>query len=371
MSISTYMNYMTESERTSFIAEKTMMDEFEKLNTLYEMCNLQQKIHNIDIENKVLTENGSYDDYAILLMEANEQVSQEKKGILAKIFDWFSNVFEAIHNAIASIFSKKVDPNAEIEIKQGLMDPEFMQLIDQVVQSGKAYAAQILTATMVSILSDGFKKGIGATIGKIKGIVDKALSNPTVVKVKASVGQGIMNKVNKVTSVFTTMVGNFNKLFTGNKLNNPDDANKVQKILSSIGDGLNSLMKGPIDAVKDAFNKAPDANANQTDQNANGQNNTNQNSANQNNNNQANGNAGTAANANQGQVTGAQQGAQTGPAPAQTAANNAGQAGQAQPVNASADTEPITDNELSMYESVFGKLDEKKEDDISDLLNMI
>jgi hypothetical protein len=335
----TYMNYMTESERESYIAEKAIEDEFEKLNLLYEMCNLQQRIHTIDVENKVLTENGSFDDYAVLLMEANQQVSQEKQGILAKIFDWFAKVFESLHKAIADLFAKKVDPQKDVQMNAGLMSPEFSAMLDGLIKDAKGYAMQIISGAAIQVVAEVFKNGLGATINKGKQIAKNFLNNPKVVKVKAAVSQGVMGKIDGAISAINEVVNKISDKFKKGDVKTDSDGSKVQGVLTQLKDALMDIVKNPMQSITKALTGALNTPA--ADQNAQAQ-----------------------------PAAAPQQPQQAAPAPAP--ATNPQPAQPAQPVTASTETEKINDGELSLYESVFGKLEEeKKEDDISDLLDMI
>ena len=334
----TYMGYLTEADRASFIAEKAMNDEFEKLNILFEMCSLQQRIHEIDVENKVLTESGSYDDYAVLLMEANEQVSQEKQGILAKIFEWFANLFDSIHKAITGIFAKKVDANAQVNAPAAFFDQKFNGLIDGVLAVLNNDIVKMFASATVGAIATAFSNKIVGKVDELINWFTTSIKNGGMKLVAKSMLDGVTNKFQNLGKSVMDIIG---KLKT-KKPENDQAATGEQGMLKKLGELMSKVVNGGIQNISNVIANIGGGNNQQT----------------------ANANA-------QAQPAAApQQPQQAAPAPAP--ATNPQPAQPAQPVTASAETEKLEDNDLSLYESVFGKLDEdKKEDDISDLLSMI
>jgi hypothetical protein len=302
------------------------------------MCSLQQRIHEIDVENKVLTENGRYDDYAVLLMEANEQVSQEKQGILAKIFEWFAKVFDSIHKSIAGIFAKKVDPNTQVNAPAALFDNKFNQMLDGVMNILNNDIVKMFASAAIGALAKTFGDKLAGKVDELVNWFTNTLKSGGMKLVASVVANTVTTKLQNVSS---TLMDFINKL-KNKKPETDNDATAEQGMLKKLGSLLTGVVNKGIGAITTAFSQATGNNQQ--------------------------------ANTNNQQAAPAQNTQQAQPAPAPAPAANANQAPQQQaaPVTASTETEKINDGELSLYESVFGKLEEeKKEDDISDLLDMI
>ena len=351
-----YKNYMTEAERASYIENKKLEDEFTKLNILYEMTCLQQQIHRIDVEAHILESNGTYDDYGILMMEADQQVAEQKRSILGSIFEWFAKVFDSISNAIKSIFTSKANPNDTMEVNSMFVNPQFNQMFDSVINMIKSNILPIIGTAAISALSSIFKEGIGQGIDKIVNFMKTNFAQSKLVKVPVAKGKEIIKKMQDGLGTITQFVNGTNNKNIDE--NNQADTDEAKGFLKKLGEFVTNAINGTIKSVSDAISKAKPANQNNQNNQQNTQNAGNDNKAN----NQS-----------------AQQPAQNNnPAPA----NPAPAQQPAQPAAAPANNAPtgqesvaateITDNELSVYESVFGKMEEEpKNDDISDLLALI
>ena len=84
--MSIFNEYLTGIDRELAIEESAFDTEFSKLQTMYEMCNLQLAQMHKDAELKVLTESGTYDDLTYLLQEADAEVAGQRKNILQHYF---------------------------------------------------------------------------------------------------------------------------------------------------------------------------------------------------------------------------------------------------------------------------------------------
>lgn len=79
--------YMTESERTNLILEKSDDVIFAKLVNMYEMVDRNLEINKAEAELKVIKESGTESDLTYLISEAEEEANEKKKGILKKLID--------------------------------------------------------------------------------------------------------------------------------------------------------------------------------------------------------------------------------------------------------------------------------------------
>lgn len=368
----TYMDYLTESDRIDYITEKAINDEFEKLNILFEMCSLQQKIHEMDIENKVLEESGTYDDYAILLMEANQQVSEEKKGILAKIFDWFAKVFSSIHEKISAIFSKNVDPNKDVSAPAVFFDNAFTSLLGGVESLLNSRLAQALIGTTLGVVADKLGADIYKKMDELKNKFVNLLAAGGTKIVKCKVMQGMSTRISKIGD----SINNFINKANSKPVETDSDVDKGKNCLQKLGD----LVSGFVSKAQSTItNVVTGGNANQNqnnNQNQNGQN-TNNNGNDQSANNTNNGNnQSTNTNGDNGQNNGGPGNNTGGTNTGNGATNTNNTTGNGQPPagTESTGTYNVSGNELTMYESIFGKLendDTNTKSDILDILDII
>ena len=84
-----FEHYLEGAEREAYIEEFTFENNMARLDTLYEMTNLQLSQMYRDAELKVLTECGTYDDFQYLIEEADKEVAPQKMGILESILNAF------------------------------------------------------------------------------------------------------------------------------------------------------------------------------------------------------------------------------------------------------------------------------------------
>lgn len=118
--MSIYYEYLSDYERSIMIERAKIDNEFEKLQTLYEMTNLQLSQLEKEAEHKVFSESGTYDDLTYLLQEAGNEVIEKKKGIIATIIDAIKRLFNAITGKSNEIKSSQVGPDEMISVPSDL-----------------------------------------------------------------------------------------------------------------------------------------------------------------------------------------------------------------------------------------------------------
>jgi hypothetical protein len=227
-------------------------------------------------------------------------------------------------------------------------NPKFNQMIDPIIK--------LLDNDIVKTFAGAAIGAAAKTFGdkfatQINGFVDwfmGSLKSGGMAIVKSAVGQAISKKIGDAATKVNNYIG---KYFKAAKPENDDAAKNEQKAASIFG-RLQSAFSAGLGELNKAFGKIiPGQQPQQqpaADQNAQTQ---------------------------PQQQAAPQQAPAPAPAPA-PAAQPAQTGAPAQPgvgmvAQASAPTEEIKDGELSMFESVFGKVDEEKPDDITDLLSMI
>lgn len=253
--MSIFNEYLTGYERELAIEESAFDTEFSKLQTMYEMTNLQLAQMHKDAELKVLTESGTYDDLTYLISEAEAEVGEQKKGILARIIDLIGKLFAAIGSKLSSLVNKG-NENAIVEAPADTVEK-----------------ANVITNAIDSIrggfdkLSRGEWSGALDILNGAKGPAMAAAAgfgtHAVLKKWKKGELDGIIAKLNaafeKLKSLFNSLK---TKLF-GDKAGDEDNKNKGFNIIREIGNYVNTfigkLKKYIGDAIAKVTGKADDA----------------------------------------------------------------------------------------------------------------
>lgn len=97
---------LTGFEREIAIESAKMDISMQKLDALYEAVDANLQANYKEAELKVYTESGTYDDLAMLYMEAENDAAEKKGGILSSLFNAILNLCSSIINGIKNIFKK-------------------------------------------------------------------------------------------------------------------------------------------------------------------------------------------------------------------------------------------------------------------------
>ena len=90
--------YMDAIERESDMFDRSMKIESNKISLMVEAYYNKLENDYLLAEQKVMMENGTYDDLTYLYMEANEESKQNKETIFQKIKAFFQRIFDSIKN---------------------------------------------------------------------------------------------------------------------------------------------------------------------------------------------------------------------------------------------------------------------------------
>ena len=177
--MSIFNEYLTGLDRELAIEESAFDTEFSKLNTMYEMVNLQLTQMQKDAELKVLTESGTYDDLTYLISEAETEVGQQKKGIIATIIDAIGRLFSAIGTKISQIFGKG-EANMEVEAPAETVEKgnAIVNAMNEAHNGDFSGALNLLNAVKIPVITAGGAVATGVAIkkykkGELDGLVKK------------------------------------------------------------------------------------------------------------------------------------------------------------------------------------------------------
>ena len=128
-------------------------NKLDNLFTMYEMsiCRTNQIYR--DLETKIYAEDGTFDDMEYLYSEAEEQMDEQKVGILSKIINFIRNIIKKLKDRIMSLFGKGDDTDIEVPKEQ-------LGMIDKIINHFKN-----IKAAFTKILSGDILGGCGDLIG--------------------------------------------------------------------------------------------------------------------------------------------------------------------------------------------------------------
>ena len=150
-----YNGYLTGIERYLAIEDAKLDNAFSRIDTMWEMVNLEYEQNIRDAELKVFSESGTYEDLLYLYQEAENEANQKKGGILSKLCDFISSIFDTIGNWFGKLFGNG-DPPPPPDGEQ----PESLVKSVNGFMQVKEIIGSILN-TIVTVLTFGLNKKLG------------------------------------------------------------------------------------------------------------------------------------------------------------------------------------------------------------------
>ena len=172
-----YNSHLRGPARKMAIFDAEMANQSNKLATMYEMVSLKSNQIYKDIETRVFLEGGDIDDMTYLYQEAQEEAVEKKKGIIAKIIEWFKKIFDAIREKVSGLINGSGE-NVDVEVPANV--PKIVELLKKHFESIKMALAKIKSGDFLG----GFKDLGKAVLPEI-AVVTTAV---VVVKHKAIIG---------------------------------------------------------------------------------------------------------------------------------------------------------------------------------------
>lgn len=104
-----------------------LFNEASRLDTILEMTQLKYNQTIDDINTKIYVEGGTFDDASYLYTEAEAEVNQKAKGMLAKFIDIVKNLFNGLITKVKSLMG--MIPDEDVEVKKE--DAEHVNIITE------------------------------------------------------------------------------------------------------------------------------------------------------------------------------------------------------------------------------------------------
>lgn len=112
-----FREFVDENEREAYIESERLKNEREHCYALLEMVQIKHEQRLRDIELQVLEEGGTYDDYAFLVKEAEEQKAAEEDGIFQKLWNIILSILRSIKEFLFGK-GKEIPPDTEVEVPE-------------------------------------------------------------------------------------------------------------------------------------------------------------------------------------------------------------------------------------------------------------
>ena len=202
-------------------------------------------------EYKCLTENGSFDDYTKMIMlateDANEQKSEAKKSILEEIKKFFKRILDAI----AYIFSGKIDNKQTVENAPNVdeINKKGMPIINKLETVWKSFIGKI-TGNNQPLADNEFEQLLQGIADIAGGIVVSFTTSMAVDALKKKV-QPVTDKLNELKGkMLDWMIDQENEI-NAKKQDDPNSVTVKEKILDQ-GIKIFNAFRHPLDTIADA-----------------------------------------------------------------------------------------------------------------------
>lgn len=186
---------ITGFEREIAIESAKMDISMQKLDALYEAVDANLQANYKEAELKVYAENGTYDDLAMLYMEAENDAAKKKGGILSSLFNAIESFCSSIINGIKNIFKKSSENKSvpqDTVLDVATEDIKKLDTADKIVSKATGFLHGIKITTKDSC--EDFVKFVKDNIGFVV-VTGTAVVGTTHVITKAS----LEKKITKVT----------------------------------------------------------------------------------------------------------------------------------------------------------------------------
>lgn len=245
--------YLSDFERSMMVETETIKNEFDKLQTLYEMTCLQITQIDKEIEHKVFSESGTYDDFSYLLMEADEEAVTKKKGIIQSIIDAIIKFFQRLTGKSEKIKNANVKPETMVSVPADLEQ-----------KSATITGAMGKMQTGITKLQTGdFTGALDIITGAAAPIAVVAIgANVAYKQITKSKCDEICNDMDKAQGFFNGVWEKVRSIIPGLKDSKTvDDANACVKKSQSIGQAIDSILNAINSGIQQITGKAAEDDA--------------------------------------------------------------------------------------------------------------
>ena len=226
MSNTLYLDETLTGFEREFAIESAKTDiAFQKLDALYEAVDANLQANYKEAELKVYSENGTYEDLAMLYTEAEKEAAGKQRSILGSVFKLIRDLCTTIKNFIVNIFKKKVQksPSDEFEVNEEEYNTlKSTKSFGDMVKGGLSNVMNTPKKTLEN-LRDNIKEhkifaavaGVGAAAAGVAAGAAIHHKNHNTKKVKKSEVLALTDQANKTMIVIDNATGNVETIITG------------------------------------------------------------------------------------------------------------------------------------------------------------
>lgn len=260
MSNTLYLDETLTGLEREFVIESTKLDiSMDKLNVLYEAVCSTLNANYREAELKVYSENGTYEDLAMLYTEAEKEASGKQRSILGSILKIIGDLCDKIRNFIVNIFTKKVQksPSDEFEVNEEEYNTlKSTKSFGDMVKGGLSNVMNTPKKTLEN-LRDNIKKhkifaavaGVGAAAAGVAAGAAIHHKNHNTKKVKKSEVLALTDQTNKTMIVIDNATGNVETIITGINFTATAAAVATANSSSDKGKAVNDTANSIIDKI--------------------------------------------------------------------------------------------------------------------------
>lgn len=218
----------------------TIDNEFNKLQTLYEMTCLRLSQLEKEVEYKVFSESGTYDDYVYLLTEADNEVVKQKQGIITRIINAIKSLFAKITGKSNDLRSAQVSPDEMISVPADI--EEKSKAILNAKGSIQTAMNQLQNNDFVGAMKTFSKVAAGVALVGITGnVVYKQIQK----RKGDEIASGLDGIKNTISGVMDKVSHKINSIINPNDLDNINSSlNPIQKISRAIDSIITAITGG-------------------------------------------------------------------------------------------------------------------------------
>ena len=244
-----FNSYLVGEEREEAIEEARLELIFAKVDMMFEMVEMRLQQNLREAELKVFSEGGTYGDFQYLVEEAENEANENKKGIIATLWNAIKSVLKKIGEKLASINVEPGDENTEVDV-----DEEDIRANNAILDAVDKKLPEVENAVKSRDLSGALKIAGGIAVAGAA-----AAAGAAVVTKKYTKGN-LMKMKETLTHAKEKVEGFFGRIFGSNDNNDESLLKQVgETIKNKIIDPITKLIKKFADYIKSGVTKAQNA----------------------------------------------------------------------------------------------------------------
>ena len=256
MSNTLYLDETLTGFEREFAIESAKTDiAFQKLDALYEAVDANLQANYKEAELKVYSENGTYEDLAMLYTEAEKEAAGKQRSILGSVFKLIRDLCTTIKNFIVNIFKKKVQksPSDEFEVNEEEYNTlKSTKSFGDMVKGGLANIKNSSKTTLEKLRDNIKKHKIFAAVAGIGVAAAGAAAGAAIHRTKKVKKSEVLALTDQATSTMTVIddaTGKIEAIITVTNLTATATAAATANSSSDAGKAVNDTANSIIDKI--------------------------------------------------------------------------------------------------------------------------